>query len=342
MKIIIIISLILLFSFLGVTKLFAQENNDSKNVNSTIDSSKIVVVTLLDGNKIKGFIEKENLEEISIKTDYVGSITLKRINIVSIVNYYENKDVPAAYNNKNPNNLEILKFGGSASNNKKGNYVTYKARHKYYINNNYIGLKKNELVYQNIWLLYNDWDYGINDNFSAGGGFVFLGSLTTINLHLRSQMELKENLKLGAAYTVFIIPNNSSYATFGITSAGFTIGNQSKNITLSFGQGNIKSSDSKTNVSNTFNNFVYALSGSYKISESTSIITDNFFMEKSDMKFYSLGFRFYNKKTVLDIGYMGNTYMADEYSYDNSGNYTTKKSLSNAAYPFLSLTYKIR
>jgi hypothetical protein len=65
-------------------------------------------------------------------------------------------------------------------------------------------------------------------------------------------------------------------------------------------------------------------------------------MEKSDMKFYSLGFRFYNKKTVLDIGYMGNTYMADEYSYDNSGNYTTKKSLSNAAYPFLSLTYKIR
>ncbi|MFZ4798250.1 MAG: hypothetical protein ACOYMA_12210 [Bacteroidia bacterium] len=342
MKNLIIISVILLFSFLSVTKLLAQENNDFKNVNTAVDSLKIVVITLNDGGKIKGNILSMNIEEIIVKTDFAGIISLKRINIVSIVNYNENNEVTTAYNNKNPNNLDIMKFGGSASNYKKGNYLTYKANHKYFVNNSYWGLKKKELAYQNIWLLYNDWDYGINDNFSAGAGFVFLGNLTTLNLHIRTQMELKENLKIGAAYHVFFIPTNTSYASFGITSCGFTLGDINKNITFSFGQGNINSFDSKSDVSNSFNNFAYALSGSYKINESTSLITDNFYMEKSDMKFYSIGFRFHSKNSTFDLGYMGNSYLGEEYSYDGTGNYIIQKKLLYAAYPFLALTYKIR
>jgi hypothetical protein len=272
---------------------------------------------------------------------------LKRYNIASIVEYNEQ---PAYQNrnNKNPNNLNIVKLGGSSSDNKnqKGNYVTYKANHKYFVNNNYEGLRKKDLVYQNIGLLYNDWDYGLNDNFSAGAGFLFLGTLTTLNLHIRTQIDLNEKLKIGGGYTIFIIPGNTGYYIFSIASGGFTIGNEKCNATFSLGQGNITSSHTSDKPSNSFNNIAYAVGGSIKLSESVSLITDNFYMEKSDVKFYSFGFRFHNKNTSFDLGYMGNTYLKETYDYNynpNTGGYTNSKQYASAsiAYPFLAITYKI-
>lgn len=343
MKTIILISSVFVTIFWGISNINAQEYSNSNGTKTPIDSSKLVIITLSDGAQIKGFILNMNMEEVSLKTDFAGTIVLKQVNIVRIVNYYEQPAYQIS-NNKNPNNLNIVKFGGSSSNNnQKGNYKTYKANHKYFVNNSYLGLKKRELVYQNIYFLYNDWDYGLNDNFSVGGGFVFLGSYTTGNLHLRTQMELKENFKIGASYNVFILPTEPSYAIFGITSGGFTLGNLNKNITFSVGQGNIKSLDSKADVSNSFNNLAYSLSGSYQINESISFISDNFYMEKSDMKFYSFGLRIHSKKTVFDLGLMGNTYLKDDsYTDYNTGSSISNKSESNFSYLFLALTYKIR
>jgi len=342
MKKIILFSLVFVSIFLLNGNLNAQENANNNNSKILVDSSNLVVITLNDGAQIKGFILYKNLEEVSLKTDFAGTIVLKQTDIVSVVNYnvlLANKTI----NTKNPNNLNIMKFGGSSNNNQKGSNYTYKASQKYFVNNSYLGLKKRELVYQNIYLFYNDCDYGLTDNFSIGGGFVFLGNLSTINLHFRSQIELNELLKIGATYNVFIIPADPSYAIFGITSGGFTIGNLNKNISFSIGQGNIKSLDSKADVSNSFNNIAYAVSGVYKINEGTSIITDNFYMEKSNMKFYSIGFRFHSKNIVFDLGYMGNTYIIDENYYDYmTGTNILNRRESNNSYPFLALTYKIK
>lgn len=346
MKKLTLISVSFINYFLSIYAINAQEIRDTKITNTSNDSAQIVVITLNEGGAIKGIIVSKNSEEIKVNTDFAGIISLKRYNIVSIVEYNE-QPVYQNRNNKNSNNLNIVKFGGSSNNSQKGNFVSYKASHKYYANNNYIGLKKKELVYQNIWLLYNDWDYGINDNFSAGGGFVFLGTLTTLNLHIRTQIELNEKLKIGGGYTIFIIPGNTGYYNFSITSGGFTIGNEKCNATFSLGQGNITSSHTSDKPSNSFNNIIYAIGGSYKLSESTSLITDNFYMEKSNMKFYSIGFRFHGKNTVFDFGYMGNTYLKETYDYNynpNTGGYTNSKQYASAslAYPFLAITYKVR
>ncbi len=202
-------------------------------------------------------------------------------------------------------------------------------------------MKKNELIYQNIWILYNGFDYGLTDNFSIGAGFMFVGA----NLHLRTQFELNEKIKVGAAYNLFFFPRNSSYVKFGLLSSGFTIGNKKYNATLSMGKGEISSTDSYYSPPNNYNNLAYAFSGAACLNEMVSIITDNFFMANNEEKFFSIGLRFHDKNMVFDLGLMANTFQETIYNYDNNsstGSYTTSNQESSVAYPFLSLSYKIK
>lgn len=351
--------------FLGVflissfnSKLKAQSIDSTEIINLEIDSLNKVLVTLKDGGIVKGYFITFTKTEIKVNNELIGIVTIPYSNISKIKKIHYNDEVEVennnynnnSYNNNNPNNLNIVKFGGPVKNkysNKNSNEEPQFYSHKYFMGNNYYGLKKKELVYQNLWVLYNGIDYGLTNNFSIGGGGLMMFVSGFVNFHLRGQFELNEYIKLGCAYNLFYVTGerSSSFSkTFGLFTGGVTIGNKFSNISLSMGKGDFKNNKPNSPANPDLNNYGYVISGMLKINKTTYVITDNFLLNKYDEKYFSLGFRFLGKNTAFDLGLMGNTYMYEGYgNYNQStGNYEYNKTESVLAYPFMAFTYKIK
>ncbi len=328
------------FLLIGFTSAKAQQDTII-NSEKRKDSLPEVNVTLKDGTVLKGSILAISLQELTLKTTFAGTVVLKQEDVVSIVNVKNsvaNQVVTTTPNDKNPNNMPIVSFGGSKSN---GNYVPYLAQHKYLLSNNYMGLKKKEFVYQNIWVLYNGVDYGLSDNFSIGGGGLFLGVIVFTNIHLRTQFQISEMVQIGAAYNVFFTPNNgfntNRSSSTGVLSGGITIGTKDLNVTTSIGQARRMSGSSKDPING------FSVSGYVKVSNTLALVTDNLFINNSDYnKLLSAAFRLSARNTVFDFGLMGNTYQQTIYEYNGSPTANERTQEEFVAYPYLSLTYKIK
>ncbi|MES2728463.1 MAG: hypothetical protein V4643_15245 [Bacteroidota bacterium] len=332
------------FLLIGFTRVKAQQQDTTINSEKRKDSLQEVNVTLKDGTVLKGSIIAISLQELTLRTTFAGTVVLKQEDIASIVNV-KNSGVSQpvttnsnAVNDKNPNNLPIVSFGGSKSN---GNYVPYLAQHKYLVSNNYMGLKKKEFIYQNIWVLYNGVDYGLSDNFSIGGGGFFLGVIVFTNIHLRTQFQISEMVKIGAAYNVFFTPNNgfntNRSSSTGVLSGGITIGTKDLNITTSIGQAKRLGGSSADPING------FSVSGYVKVGNTLALITDNLFINNSDHNnFLSAAFRLSGRNTVFDFGLMGNTYQQTAYEYYGSPTPNERTQEEFVAYPYLSLTYKIK
>lgn len=353
---------ILIICFLLGTKLIQADNTLKKNDNiSFSDTINKVEITLKDGTILKGELLEMSLVEVKLKTDLAGIITILQINVANIRKINENetnqinntppqKPQEEYYDSRNPNNLNIVKFGGSSNydKTKNRNFVPLINSYKYSFSNNYNGLKKNEMYYQNIWVLYNGLDYGITNNLSIGGGFLYLFVGGFGNINLRTQFEITENIKIGAAYNMFYtygsaISNNNRSNYFGLLSGGVTIGNKENNLTVSAGQGDYRASNSLNNNSSNLNGLGLSVSGMAKLNNNLYIMTDNFFLKDSDKRFFSVSFRIPGKSNCFDFGLMGNTYTSsfDQYDY-NSSNYTTVNREEFVPYPYLGYVYKIK
>jgi len=319
MKLLLKTFIVLLFSFLA-NSLFANEPTKIK-----IDSLDECVITLKDGSSLIGKILSSNSDEIKLQTTS-GILTIKQSNIVSIVL----KKNSIKYNNYNQNYNQNY----NSTNERFGNYEkppSIEVNHKYFWNNNYMGIKKNEFYFQNIWVLYNGLDYGISDNFSIGGGLLFAGIVGFVNIHFRSQVEVAENFNVGVAYNYFVatsiynnFSSNSSSEKIGFLSGGFTYGNEKANISLGVGRFN----SNEESLLNNKNELGFSVSGSVKISTNTSIVSDNLIWS-NELNLYCLGFRLNSSKSCYDFGLM---------------NFRTFNSYgSNSTFiPYLALNYKIK
>ncbi|MFA9215136.1 MAG: hypothetical protein ACEQSR_15065 [Candidatus Methylacidiphilales bacterium] len=353
---------ILTICFLLATKL-TQASNEVKNDDYTAFSDTInkVEITLKDGTILKGELLEMNLIELKLKTDLAGIITILQVNVANIkritnnendqVNKPTQKPEEEYYDSRNPNNLNIVKFGGSNNNNNNGknrNFIPFITSNKYSFSNNYSGLKKNEMLYQNIWVLYNGLDYGISNNLSVGGGFLYLFVGGFGNINLRTQFEITENIKIGAAYNMFFtygsaISDNTGSEYFGLLTGGITVGSKENNITVSAGQGDYRGVNALANNGSNLNSLGLSVSGMAKLNNNLYIMTDNFFLKDSDKRFFSVTFRIPGKSNCFDFGLMGNTYTSsfDKYDY-NTSKYTTVNREEFVPYPFLGYVYKIK
>lgn len=345
-----ILFLILFLTF--IIKLNAQNIDSNTIINLEIDTLNKVLVNLKDGGNVNGYFVSVSKNELKVNNDLLGIVTIQLKNISRIKKIYytevaENRR--NEYDSKNPNNLDIITFGGPGKSKYGSQNVDYEPQfytHKYYMSNNYNGLKKKEIIYQNLWFLYNGVDYGLNDNFSIGGGALMMFVSGFVNIHLRSQMELNEYIKLGLCYNVFFaneFGSNSGIKTFGIFTGGATIGSEFNNITLSMGKGNFSTKNPYAFTNPDLNNYGYSISGIFKLNKYIYAITDNFLMNKYDEKYFSLGLRFLGKNTAFDLGVMGNTYKEKYYSYSNfTGSYWDSKEIVRTIfYPFIAFTKKI-
>jgi len=133
---------------------------------SVISSSQVTQDTTLlrletiDGNEYIGKIISIDAENIVLSTDQLGVITLRKSTIKSMTPVFGSQIKDGLLWFENPQST------------------------RYFWQPNGYGLRKGEAYYQNVWIFFNQFSYGVTDNFLIGAGivplFLFAGTSTPV------------------------------------------------------------------------------------------------------------------------------------------------------------------
>jgi len=185
-----------------------------------LEKISIFRVETRDGNIFTGTIIAQDSASLVLKTSKFGEI---RIPLSEIKSKTELSDA-AVVNNRvwlpNP---------------QSGRY--------FWAPNGY-GLSEGKSYYQNIWVLYNQFSFGIADNFSLGGGvmplFLFAGTPTPVWVVPKISIPVirdKINVGTGALLGMFVGDVGESNSTFGLLYETTTLGSRDKNLSIGFAYG---------------------------------------------------------------------------------------------------------
>jgi hypothetical protein len=181
------------------------------------DSTRTVRVETIDGNVFVGYVITEDSSNLVIKTENLGDLKIPLKNIKSKTELKEVKKIGSEFWLPNPQSS------------------------RYFWAPNGYGLEKGSSYYQNIWILYNQFSFGLSDNFSMGAGmlplFLFAGASTPIWIVPKLSIPVVENkLNLGTgAFLGTIIGEETG--VFGLLYGTSTFGSRDKNLSLGLAYG---------------------------------------------------------------------------------------------------------
>lgn len=245
------------------------------------DLSAFYYITLNDGNKIYGQILKREKSELEFQTENLGKISIPVQNIKKIQKVERTNLVKGEYWFPNPNSTRYL-FSPTA-----------------------INLKKGEGYYQNADIIVNSANYGVNDNFSIGGGII-LPVVAFITPKVGFKVAKKLHMGVGAMLGVIPGPSIAGIL-YGIT----TYGSIEHNITLGAGYGFAEEESLKGPI--------VTLSGMTRVGRRAALVTENWgipiprnnyangsYTETTEyMVFISYGMRFMpNEKYSFDFAFI--------------------------------------
>jgi hypothetical protein len=245
------------------------------SVYSQTSDTTLVQIETRDGNEFVGKIVRENSLEIVLSTEKLGEITIKKTEIKSreLILPQQIKEGKLWF--PNPQST------------------------RYFWAPNGYGLKKGEGYYQNIWVLWNQFIYGLSDNFSAGAGviplFLFAGGPTPVFATLKVSVPVeKDKISLGAGTIVGTVLGESTGA-FGILYGTSTFGSPDNNISLGLGYGFADGEFAKSPLIN--------FSGLFRISSRGYVLTENYYLNVDGESggVISVGGRWIIKKAALDF-----------------------------------------
>lgn len=174
-------------------------------------------IETVDGNEYIGRIVTQDVEKLTLKTDRLGEITLRKIDIkkMTAVNVGQMKN--GDYWFENPQST------------------------RYFWQPNGYGLKKGEGYYQNVWIFFNQVSVGITDNFLIGAGivplFLFAGASTPVWIAPKLSIPIKKDkFNMGAGALMGAVLGEES-SSFGIVYGTTTIGSRDKNMSIGLGYG---------------------------------------------------------------------------------------------------------
>lgn len=249
----------------------------SLSVNSqTINDTTLVNIETNDGNEYIGQIVNEDSLKIVLKTEKLGEISIFRSDI------------------KRCETLEVQQI-------KEGKYWFPNPQStRYFWSPNGYGLKQGEGYYQNIWVLWNQFAYGLSDNFSIGGGiiplFLFGGTPTPVFLTAKFSIPVVENkFNIGAGAIVGTILGEEETG-FGILYGLSTFGTPDNNVTVGMGYGFAGGEWAQAPMIN--------INGMFRVSSRGYIITENYILsaDGEGVVLLSFGGRSIIKKAALDYG----------------------------------------
>lgn len=171
---------------------------------------------------------------------------------------------------------------------------------RYFWSPNGYGLRKGEGYYQNIWVLWNQFAYGVTDNFSLGGGiiplFLFGGAPTPVFITPKLSFPVEKNkFNIGAGALVGTILGESG-TSFGILYGLTTFGTSDNNVSIGMGYGFAGGEWASSPMIN--------FSGMFRLSDRWYFITENYFISTGGEGFGLLtpGGRWIIKEAALDFG----------------------------------------
>ncbi len=235
-------------------------------------------IETIDGNEFIGIILEQNSQQVRIKTDNLGEITIKVADIKRISDITLAKSKNGIYWLDNP-----------------------QATRYFWAPNGY-NLKAGEGYYQNVWIFFNQAVYGLTDHFSAGMGviptFLFAGASTPAWITAKFSVpvvENKFNLGVGALMGTVIGEENTG---FGILYGISTFGSKDKNLNIGLGWGYAGGEMAKNPTVN--------ISGMIRTGAKGYFITENYFIGTPDefVVMMMIGGRRIIKHAGLDYGFV--------------------------------------
>ena len=162
-----------------------------------------------------GELISEDDKSVTLRTESLSRLTIDRVNIKSIEKINPDRIKNGVYWFENPQST------------------------RYFFSPNAIGLGKGRGYYQNTWVLFNNVNYGISDNFSIGGGLIplFLFGTTETPVWLLPKVSVPvvaEKFYVGGGAMIGGIVGTDTEA-LGILYGVGTYGNRDNNLSISLG-----------------------------------------------------------------------------------------------------------
>ncbi len=200
--------LLLLFAVLGCELSYSQE---------TSDTAAVYRIETFDGNIFIGNIISEDSATIVLKTTSLGEIKIPLSNI------------------KSKTILKQVKYEGGKI------WLPNPQSSRYFWAPNGYGLEKGTSYYQNIWILYNQFSFGLTNNFSIGAGFLplFLFGGTSSPFWIVPKVSIpvvKDKFNLGTGAFLGTILGEDA-GVFGLLYGTTTFGSRDRNISFGLAYG---------------------------------------------------------------------------------------------------------
>ena len=229
-----------------------------------------------DEREIQGKLIRETEDDITLDTEEMGEITIAKDRI-AVKREFSESEFKAAHQTENP------------------------LYTRYYFATNAMGLERGKGYYQNAWILFNNVNYGVTDNFSIGAGTipVFLFGVSAVPAWIlpKYTYSISDNFHLGAGAMLGGVFGIGDFDGGGLGYLAGTIGNKNNNLSMGIGWG----IGSETDLSR----YTVNISGMYRITESSYLITENWtFITPEDESFgiISAGGRWAPGNFALDYG----------------------------------------
>lgn len=240
-------------------------------------SDTVYHVETTDGNDFMGTIVEQDATLIKLKTEKLGIITIKKIDIKSMLMVSGIKKENGQYWLDNPQST------------------------RYFWQPNGYGLRKGEGYYQNVWIFGNQVSAGITDHFSIGVGlvpmFLFGGAPTPIWITPKVSIPIQKdkfNLGIGvlAGTVVGDVGLDRGNASFGIAYGSATIGSRDRNLSVGVGYGYSDGSWASQPL--------FTVSFLNRISDKGYVVSENYIFP--DASLISIGGRRLIKRVSIDFG----------------------------------------
>lgn len=245
----------------------------TKPITDSTLTEETVLVILKKGEEFLGTIVSQTKDQIVLKTEKYGQMTIKWKDISSIKDVKE-EDI----SNKGVYNQPNLQST------------------RYFFGPNGMGLKKGEGYYQNVWIFFNQISYGFTDWFSMSVGilptFLIAGAPTPVWVVPKVSIPIKKDfLSIGAGGLFGAVLG--AEALLGIGFGVVTIGNGNHNLSFSLGYGMVDGEWSSIPI--------ISVSGMTRVSRKTYLLTENFFLP-DNLTLLSFGARSFAGKVGIDYG----------------------------------------
>jgi len=254
-----------LFSFNVSAQIDINPNN--------VQDSKAVIVTTNDGSIVYGFLVNRTDEYVTVSSVSLGEVLIK-IDEINKIDYV------------NTRNIQTDKNGYLFDQHNSTHYFVFPSGYN---------LKKGQSYYENIYVFYNSFTYGITDNISITGGLeivslLFQSDIPSVFLSGKFSLPFaKERAAFAINATYLAIPNEDENFTF--LTGSFTFGTRNNNVSLGIGAGLRTSSGLNDEI------LPINISTMQRISNKISIVSENWIFVEDDFGntsgLVSLGMRFH-------------------------------------------------